>query len=69
VERGVDVMYPRDESNPLLGILLSWLPFAIFIGVVGYYLGKIAQSVRIGAERLDALLNRSAQFTKEERQA
>lgn len=69
VERGVDVMYLRDESNPFLSILLSWLPFAIFIGVMAYCLGKIAQAVRIGAEQLDALLNRITQLTKREGQA
>jgi cell division protease FtsH len=65
VERGADVMYLRDESNPLLSIMLSWLPFAIFIGVMAYYLGKIAHAVRLGTEQLDALLNRVGQLKVE----
>jgi cell division protease FtsH len=43
---GATITIAPDSSNPFLGLMLSWLPFAVFIGVLVHYLRAIARSLR-----------------------
>ena len=66
VQHGVRVAIVPDAENPILYVIVSWLPLAVFVGVLGYYLRRIAQSVQMSAAKLDALTVQIAQLSKHE---
>ena len=66
VQHGIRVAIVPDAENPILYAIVSWLPLAVFVGVLGYYLRRIAQSVQMSAAKLDALTVQIAQLSKHE---
>ena len=66
VQHGVRVTIVPDAQNPIVYLVLSWLPFAVFAGVLAYYLRRIAQSVQMSAAKLDAVIGQIAQLKKSE---
>jgi len=66
VQHGVRVTIVSEAENPILYVIVSWLPLAVFIGVLAYYLRRIAQSVQMSAAKLDALTVQIAQLKKSE---
>ena len=66
VQHGVRVAIAGEAENPVLYVIVSWLPLAVFAGVLAYYLRRIAQSVQMSAAKLDALAAQIAQLNKRE---
>ena len=64
VQHGVRVTIIPDTQNPIVYLVLSWLPFAMFIGVLAYYLRWVAKALLLGAERLQALHNQISEIIR-----
>jgi cell division protease FtsH len=62
---GATITIAPDTSNPLGSLILSWLPLAVFIGVLVYYLGRIAQTLRTSADNLDAVTSQLARLARD----
>lgn len=67
VQHGVRVTIVPDTQNPIVYLVLSWLPFAVFIGVLAYYLRRVAKTLLLGAERLQALHNQISEIIRAQR--
>ncbi len=63
---GATITVAPDNANPLLSLILSWLPFAVFVGVLVYYLRRIAESLRASGDKLDAVTGHLARLKKGE---
>ena len=66
VQHGVRVTIVPEAENPISYVIVSWLPLAAFIGVLAYYLRRIAQSVQMSAAKLEALAAQIAQLNMRE---
>ena len=64
VRSGATITIAPDTSNPFLGLILSWLPFAVFIGVLVHYLRGIARSLRTSVDKLDAVTTQLARLKR-----
>ena len=67
MQHGVEIYFATQEPSGWVELVVYCLPTLLYIGVLIYYLHRIVRALRAGADKLDALQNRIAQFTQADR--
>jgi cell division protease FtsH len=67
MQHGVEIDFTTQEPRGWVELVLYCLPTFLYIGVLVYYLHRIVRALRAGADKLDALQNRIAQFAQGDR--
>jgi len=66
-QHGVEIDFATQEPSGWVELVAYCLPTLLYIGVLVYYLRRIVRALRAGADKLDALQNRIAQFAQGDR--
>ena len=67
MQHGVEIHFATQKPSGWVELVAYCLPTLLYIGVLIFYLHRIARALRAGADKLDALQNRIAQFTQADR--
>jgi len=67
MQHGVEIDFATQEPSGWVELVAYWLPTLVYIVVLIYYLHRIVRALRAGADKLDALQNRIAQFAQGDR--